>query len=1107
MSELHPDHVSGQGERPPSPRRRRRRFGRWALMLALLLAGLMGGGALAVLSGRAFEAPRWLSEMVAEQINTRLPEGRVTLGRLVLQADEDGVPGLRLLDLGIFDGRGSEIARLNEVGARVSFDALLRGELRTDLLRLSGAQMTLRRKRDGTFDLSFGGGTRTSGTFADVVDAMETTLDAPPLGSIGAFEAVDLTVTVEDARSGRLWQITDGALRVKRTETGLDLSADFDVFNGTEELAETALSLSTSRDNAAVSLGISFSNAAAADIALQTPALSFLGVLEAPISGALRADFDSRGNFDSLDGTLEIGTGALQPTAATPPVRFDSGKAYFSYDPGADRITFTEVSVNTDAASLVVRGQAYLRDYREGWPSALLGQFTLEGLELRAAELFDEPIRFSRGAADFRLRLAPFSVEVGQLMLAEGDEKMLARGRVAASRQGWELNADMELNRITTGRLFALWPALLVPNTRRWLLDNLRTGVLSDVRGAVRLRPGREPRMMLGYRFSEGVVRFIRTLPELTGAAGYASLDGKTFSLALEKGVVTAPVGGQVDMAGSSMRIADVTRKPARADIFLDGRASATAVLSLLDEPPFRVLRNTDIPVDVAEGRAAFRAEVAFDLKKKILLPDVSFDVIGELTDIRSQKLVPGRVLSARRLQLRANPREVEIFGPVRLGLAAADMRWRKALGPGAGSASEVTGTVQLSQGFVDEFGIGLPKGSVEGAAIGQFRLELPGAGQAPRFSLLSDLNRVGLRIDAIGWSKPKNRTGRLEVAGHLGDNPEIESLEFSAPGLKATGGRVTFAPGGAMERVSFERVRLGGWLDAPVTLVGRGEGADPGVVVQGGTIDIRKTDFASAGQGGAGSDAPITLMPERVVVTEAITLTGLSGEFSNRRGLSGAFTARINGGTAISGQLEPQRGGTAVRIRSDNAGGVLRDSGVFDTALGGSFDMTLNPTGRDGVYRGTMSIANTRVRDAPALTELLSAISIVGLLDQLSGPGISFTDVKARFELTSKALTLQRFSAVGPSLGITLDGVYDMENSRMNMQGVISPVYFLNAVGQVFSRRGEGLFGFSFRLRGPKDNPKVSVNPLSILTPGMFREIFRTPPPRAGGGNGEGGQ
>jgi hypothetical protein len=47
-----------------------------------------------------------------------------------------------------------------------------------------------------------------------------------------------------------------------------------------------------------------------------------------------------------------------------------------------------------------------------------------------------------------------------------------------------------------------------------------------------------------------------------------------------------------------------------------------------------------------------------------------------------------------------------------------------------------------------------------------------------------------------------------------------------------------------------------------------------------------------------------------------------------------------------------------------------------------------------------------------------------------------------------------------------------------------------------VLTRRGEGLFGFNYRLRGTADDPQVSVNPLSILTPGMFRDIFRRPPP-----------
>jgi hypothetical protein len=161
--------------------------------------------------------------------------------------------------------------------------------------------------------------------------------------------------------------------------------------------------------------------------------------------------------------------------------------------------------------------------------------------------------------------------------------------------------------------------------------------------------------------------------------------------------------------------------------------------------------------------------------------------------------------------------------------------------------------------------------------------------------------------------------------------------------------------------------------------------------------------------------------------------------------------------------------------------------------------DLLLTPLDRPGHYKGNLSIQNTRVRDAPVLAELLSAISVVGLLEQMGGEGLVFTDVSSAFTLTPEALEIKRGSAVGPSLGISLAGIYEFESNKLKMQGVISPIYMLNVIGSVFTRRGEGLFGFNYRLRGDAANPKVSVNPLSILTPGMFREIFRGPAPELG--------
>ena len=120
-----------------------------------------------------------------------------------------------------------------------------------------------------------------------------------------------------------------------------------------------------------------------------------------------------------------------------------------------------------------------------------------------------------------------------------------------------------------------------------------------------------------------------------------------------------------------------------------------------------------------------------------------------------------------------------------------------------------------------------------------------------------------------------------------------------------------------------------------------------------------------------------------------------------------------------------------------------------------------------------------------------------------MNGGGIVFTTAQADFLLTPDAIDVHRGSAVGASMGLSLAGLYHSGDGRLDMTGVVSPVYLLNGIGAILTRKGEGLFGFAYRLRGTADAPDVQVNPLSILTPGMFRDLFRAPAPTLDGGDG----
>jgi hypothetical protein len=157
--------------------------------------------------------------------------------------------------------------------------------------------------------------------------------------------------------------------------------------------------------------------------------------------------------------------------------------------------------------------------------------------------------------------------------------------------------------------------------------------------------------------------------------------------------------------------------------------------------------------------------------------------------------------------------------------------------------------------------------------------------------------------------------------------------------------------------------------------------------------------------------------------------------------------------------------------------------------------DMTLTPREQRGHYDGRLTIRDVRVRNASVLAELLNAISVVGLLEQLNGQGLVFNTVEGEFLLTPQLIDLRRGSATGASLGVSLTGVYQTGSKRLAMEGVISPVYLLNGVGAVLTKRGEGVFGFNYTLQGTAEALEVGVNPLSILTPGMLRGLFRGGP------------
>lgn len=1094
--------ATGEGPvRVSFGRRLGRASARWGLKLfgfVLFLPVITAVVAGLLMLDQAIPAPSWVVDAVEDRAAGMLDGGRLEFGEISVRVGRDLHPHVEISDAVLRDAGGGVIARVPLIAVQLSpRGLLLRRDLLVQVIRLVGAEVALARASDGRLSVAFGGlgGNETGATgqardFADLLDQFDAVFDRPGLDALEAVAVEGLVARFQDARAGRVWTVDGGELALTLGNGETRLTGDLSLLSGRPFVTRVRLTYESPQASPEARIGFVVTDAAAADIAAQSPSLSWLSVLDAPLSAAFRMEIDGSGALGPMNAAVKVGKGALAPIAGARPVGFDVARAYFAFDPGEGAIRFAEIGVESEWGGFAATGEAYLRDMESGWPGALLGQFRLREISLNPAGLYPAPVTFPEAFADFRLTLDPFRVSLAQVTLrdaagrAEGESRAEMTGEIAASPDGWTVALDTGVDALSVARMMALWPEGFRPGMRAWFDANVAGGELRDFAGAVRIRPGEAPLLSATYGFAGADVRLLPEQPPVTGAAGSVWFQDDAFVLSLDDGDIIPAQGGAVDLGGSALIVEDARIPNPPATLRFRSQGTITAAMAVLDRPPFNVVAATGLPVTMADGRIALAGDVALRLGE--VGGRVTWDMTGEMTGVRSEVIVPGRMLAASALRLRTDPQGVEIGGAMTLDGVPAEGTWTQPFG---GEAT-ITAEVELSPRFLDAFGIGLPDGTLNGAGVAAVEFAFPQGG-APTFALRSDLRGVGLSLPELGWSKGPGTEGRFVAEGALGPVPEVRRLTLAAPGLDAEGS-ISLRGDGTLDRARFDRVRIGGWFEGPVDLVGRGANAVVGVEVRGGRLDLAEAEFGDGG----GAGGPISATLAELEVMEGVVLTDLRSEIDASAGLRGVFVGKVNGGPAVEGTIEPVPGGVEVHVESERAADVLRAAGFFEGAEGGVLDLWLTQTGVEGQFDGRLAIDGLRVTEAPALAQLLNAVSVFGLLQQMAGQGIVFDEVRAFFRIDPDRVTLTRSSAVGVGLGISLDGVYWSEPETVDMQGVISPFYILNSVGEVLTRRGEGLVGFSFRLTGPLADFDVGVNPLSVLTPGMFRDIFRRPPP-----------
>jgi hypothetical protein len=566
------------------------------------------------------------------------------------------------------------------------------------------------------------------------------------------------------------------------------------------------------------------------------------------------------------------------------------------------------------------------------------------------------------------------------------------------------------------------------------------------------------------------------------------------------------------------MHIAGISTRLQIASLEVPVSGTVQAAFAVLNGPRLSLLRTLPPPLPTATGEMTGTVKVLLPLKPHLTTTDVRMNVATLLSNVTLPLPLEGLTLRQGRLTVDATLQNLDIKGDAELfgqpaGLSAT-ANFRGNAAPAVTFDMQTTATAATLQALG-----WAPGGFIQGAMPVHLHVET-GAANNGRLTVNADLSQAMLQLPMFGWSKPAGKSGSFSLAASIdGDRfsgiQRIDSIAAKAPGLDIA----TAMAGNTLE---LSHIQIGNTKGSGRIVAPGGKNQPWRIALTGSALDLSAiVNPPRTARSPAKPARPSAARPQppsgftwqanahfdRLILAERPEpelqdfnfIGNGQGDFVFR----GNAAALVDAGKPVTLMIAPRPGvkpgdAETMQLQTDDAGELLRAMGAFNTLTGGALDFSAS-YGVALPVEGVTRITHFRLLNAPAFAKFLQAVTVLGIPEAASGPGLQFDRMVVPFSIDDDVMTLAGGRAYSAALGFTASGTIDLDAGRYDIHGTVVPAYALNTlpgkiplIGRLFSpEKGGGLFAMRYTLTGPFADPKVKINPLSALTPGFLRGIF----------------
>jgi len=685
------------------------------------------------------------------------------------------------------------------------------------------------------------------------------------------------------------------------------------------------------------------------------------------------------------------------------------------------------------------------------------------------------------------------------------------------SEEALKLSLTADIEKLKLDDLYVYWPRYIAPEAWEWCKDSIFGGYAKDAHfrfdfGYNEQKQGFGFVNLQGNAYIEDSnLRYINTMPVVNDVYGEFKVDKSSIEILLDKAVSEGII-----LDSGKVRIYDLDKYNNYISIVLNAESEISDVLKLIDHKPLNFTSQMGLDYQKIKGRADTKLQLDFELRQNLGYEDVHVNVESVLRDVVFSGIAQDKDITASELKLHVDNLGMKLDGNASFDEIPVKFSWNENFDNKQKERSRYNlvfkaDPLELGKKWKLDYTALQPpyvKGYAEVEAVATV-----GKDDKVAVSVNADLRNAALDYSFLGFVKPLGKPARLTATVGLKDGKLLSISDFLLHKDNFTiGGNVDIDNKGNIKAINITQIKGQKTSASAKITLPQGKNGKYKINISGNSYDL-STFFENREQAEKQAvsaqkshlentpDVDINIAVNTLWTNPDVSVRNFAGSAKLLKGI-GFYELHLIGNYDVKRTMNlkvdyvPRPNNEfLLTISSNHAGNTLKFLRIYNDMHGGNLQISAK-CDRNGEFIGHAKIRDFSLHNTPLLTKLLTVASFTGMVDLLTGEGLTFSHFDAPFKYKNKILSVKDAKTYGNVLGITFSGAYNMGNENISLSGMIAPAYGLNTMigripllGGLLAGKDGTVFAANYSISGTSANPKISLNPLSALSPNSLKE------------------